>query len=83
MDLEKLMKLMGIKEIYIGGLATDYCVRFTAKDALKKGFKVKVLMDAIGGVDLKPGDSRKAIKEIVKSGAKKIKLADLKLKRSK
>jgi nicotinamidase/pyrazinamidase len=80
-DLEKILGIMGISEIYIGGLATDYCVRFTAKDALKKGFKVKILVDAIKGVNLKAGDSDKALKEIVKLGAKKIKLADLAAKR--
>ena len=75
--LFKLLKAMSIKEIYISGLATDYCVKFTAMDALKHGFKVKILMDAIKGVDLKPNDSRDAIKKITKMGAKKVKLADL------
>jgi nicotinamidase/pyrazinamidase len=69
--LEEILKRFGIKEIYIGGLATDYCVRFTAKDALKHGFKVKILMDAAKGVNLKPDDSQKAIKEIIRLGAKK------------
>lgn len=67
----KVLRNMGIKEIYIGGLATDYCVKWTAQDALRHGFKVKVLTDAVKGVDLKAGDSEKAIKRIVKRGAKK------------
>jgi nicotinamidase/pyrazinamidase len=67
----KVLRNMGIKEIYIGGLATDYCVKWTAQDALKRGFKVRVLTDAVKGVDLKAGDSEKAIKRIVKRGAKK------------
>jgi nicotinamidase/pyrazinamidase len=72
-----LLKILGVKELYIAGLATDYCVKFTSKDALKAGYKVKVLMDAVKGVDLKPGDSEKAIKEITKLGAKKATLKDI------
>ena len=67
-----LLKLLKVNELYICGLATDYCVRFSALDALKHGVKVKVLIDAIKGVDLKKGDSRKAIKEIIRKGAKTI-----------
>ena len=77
MGFAKLLGLMKITELYIGGLATDYCVKFTAFDALKQGYKVKVLIDAVKGVDLKSGDSQKAISQIVKKGAKKITLADL------
>ncbi|MBI5144855.1 MAG: bifunctional nicotinamidase/pyrazinamidase [Candidatus Omnitrophica bacterium] len=76
-DLVRLLKKLGIKEIYIGGLATDYCVKFTALEALKQGFKVKILLDAIQGVNLKPKDSEEAIKLILKKGAKKITLKDL------
>jgi len=76
-SLFKLLKRMTIKEIYIAGLATDYCVKFTALDALKQGFKVKILMDAIQGVNLKPDDAEKAIKEMVKKGAKKITIKSL------
>jgi len=67
-----LLKLLKVNELYICGLATDYCVRFSALDALKHGVKVKVLIDAIKGVDLKEGDSQKAIKEIIRKGAKTI-----------
>jgi nicotinamidase/pyrazinamidase len=69
---------LGVNELYIAGLATDYCVRFSARDALRRGFKVKILMDAIQGVNLKPRDCENAIKEMVKSGAKKITLKDIK-----
>jgi len=77
MAFPKLLKIFGVKEIYIAGLATDYCVRFSAHDAIKQGFKVKILTDAIKGVDLKPNDSRNAIKEMLKKGAKKITLKNL------
>lgn len=75
--LPKILKRLGVKEIYIAGLATDYCVKYTSIDALKAGFKVKILMDAIKGVNLKPNDSIEAIKEMVKRGARKVNLEDL------
>jgi nicotinamidase/pyrazinamidase len=72
-----LLQVLGIAELYIGGLATDYCVKFSVKDAIKNGFKVKLLADAIKGVNLKPRDSESAIKEMVKLGAKVIKVENL------
>lgn len=77
LGLAAILNRFGVKELYIAGLATDYCVRYSGLDALKQGFKVKVLMDAVKGVDLKKGDSERAIKEIVKRGAKKITLKNL------
>ena len=62
-----LLKDQDISTFYIGGIATDYCVRATCLDALKEGFDVYVLRDAIKGV--KPEDSRKAIEEITTQGA--------------
>lgn len=81
MGFLSILKLFGIKELYIAGLATDYCVKFSTHEALKQGFKVKLLTDAIKGVNLKPGDSEKAIKGMVKNGAKKITLKDIEGKR--
>jgi len=77
--LAKLLSLLGVKELYIAGLATDYCVRFSTRDALKQGFKVKILIDAVKGVNLKQKDSEKAIKEMVRLGAKKITLKNMKV----
>jgi len=79
-SLPKLLKLYGVQELYIAGLATDYCVRFSARDALKQGFKVKILTDAIKGVNLKVKDSENAIKEMVRRGAKKLALKNLEKK---
>jgi nicotinamidase/pyrazinamidase len=76
MSFLNLLKILVVKELYIGGLATDYCVKSSVLDALKFGFKVKLLMDAIKGVNLKPKDSEEAIKKMVKNGAKKITLED-------
>jgi nicotinamidase/pyrazinamidase len=63
----ELLDEMGIEELYISGIATDYCVRMTSLDAFDNGFAVHVLTDAIKGVD--KADSERAIDEIVaKSG---------------
>jgi nicotinamidase/pyrazinamidase len=69
--LANLLKIFGVTEIYIGGLATDYCVKYSALDALKDGLKVFILTDAIAGVNLQPEDSSVALEEMVSRGAKK------------
>jgi nicotinamidase/pyrazinamidase len=58
-----------VRHLYVGGLATDYCVRSTVLDALKAGFRVTVLVDAIAGVDVSAGDSEKAREEMRLAGA--------------
>ncbi|MDP3732215.1 MAG: bifunctional nicotinamidase/pyrazinamidase [Candidatus Omnitrophota bacterium] len=77
MSFLNLLKRLGVEEIYIAGLATDYCVKFSVVDALKERFKVKLLVDAIKGVNLKSEDSDEAIREMVGSGVKKITLKRL------
>jgi catechol 2,3-dioxygenase-like lactoylglutathione lyase family enzyme len=61
----------------VGGLATDYCVKCTVLDALKFGFQVRVLMDGIKGVNVKPKDSEMAIRQMMNRGAKKMTLTKL------
>src|SRR5262249_16061857 len=68
--LPAILAERGIRRLYVGGLATDYCVRATALDALREGFEVVVLTDAIGAVDLKPGDGDRAIDEMQSVGAR-------------
>jgi nicotinamidase/pyrazinamidase len=58
-----------IGHLYIGGLATDYCVKHSVLDALRLGFEVTVLADAIAGVDVQPGDSTRAIDDMRRAGA--------------
>jgi len=60
----------GIQELFIGGLATDYCVKATVLDARKHGLDITVLSDAIRGVDLKPGDVERALREMELAGAR-------------
>jgi nicotinamidase/pyrazinamidase len=76
-DFFELLKNSGIKELFVGGLATDYCVKSSVLDALKFGFKVRLLIDAIRGVNIKPEDSEQAIGEMVRGGAEKMTLEEL------
>jgi nicotinamidase/pyrazinamidase len=71
-EFPHLLHTFAIKELFVGGLATDYCVKWSVLDALKFGFKVMLLTDAIRGVNLKPKDSEAAIEEMVNLGAKKM-----------
>lgn len=70
--LSVFLKSLGTEELYVGGLATDYCVKATVVDALKHGFKTYLLADAVKGVNIKPQDSRIAIDEMTASGAQSI-----------
>jgi len=67
--LESLLRERGIRRIFVGGVATDYCVKNTAIGGLNLDFEVLVLEDAIKGVDVNPGDVEKAIEEMLDRGA--------------
>lgn len=77
--LAEVLRADGVTHFYIGGLATDYCVRQTSLDAIRDGFEVTVLTDAIKGVDLSPGDSERALEEIKSKGARITTLEDIDL----
>jgi nicotinamidase/pyrazinamidase len=66
------MKKFGVRRIFIAGLATDYCVLNSAKDALAGGYEVHVLADAVRAVDVNPGDRARAVEEMVRGGAKMV-----------
>jgi nicotinamidase/pyrazinamidase len=70
--LAELLRAGGVEQIYVGGLATDYCVKQTVLDGLKRGFDVIVLLDAIRGVDLVPGDATRALEAMHLAGARTI-----------
>lgn len=67
-DLEPLLRDKGIQRVVVVGLATDYCVKATALDAVEKGFATSVLTDAIRAVDLEAGDGERAITEMRTAG---------------
>ncbi len=68
-DLALQLQRLGVEEVWVGGLATDYCVKSTVLDARKQGFKVKAIKDAMRAVDLQPGDGERAIEEMRNAGA--------------
>lgn len=66
--LGSFLKEKEVEEVYVLGLALDYCVKFTALDALGLGFKTYLVEDACRGVDLNEGDVKKAVKEMKEQG---------------
>jgi nicotinamidase/pyrazinamidase len=68
-NLAEQLKKEGVEELWVGGLATDYCVKSTVLSAREKGFRVKAVKDAMRGVNLKPGDDERAIEEMRAAGA--------------
>jgi len=77
-NLDEYLKKAGVKRVFVGGLATEYCVKNTVLDALKYGFKVFLLEDAVKGIDVKLGDVEGAMKEMLEKGAEKIRLSNIK-----
>ncbi len=70
--LDAYLKSRGVKTLYIVGLATDYCVKYSVLDALSLGFQVLVVTDACRGVNVKKGDDKAALEEMKAAGAKLI-----------
>lgn len=58
-----------IDHLYVGGLATDYCVKHSVLDTLRSGIGVTVLTDAVRAVDVAEGDGERALKEMRQAGA--------------
>lgn len=68
-DLGLQLHRLGVQEIWVGGLTTDYCVKTTVLDGLKEGFRVKAIEDAMRPVELQPGDGERALEEMRAAGA--------------
>jgi nicotinamidase/pyrazinamidase len=68
-NLAELLRERGIDRVTVVGLATDYCVKHTALEALQEGFTVVVDTNAVRGVDVQPGDSERALAELRAAGA--------------
>ena len=68
-DLASRLRQLRCARVFIGGLATDYCVRASALDALAEGFEVVVLEDATRAVEVHPGDGQRALEEMAVRGA--------------
>jgi nicotinamidase/pyrazinamidase len=68
-DLAQMLRDRDVDEVYVCGLATDYCVRASAIDACREGFDVTVVEDAVRGVEVAEGDSQRALAEMREAGA--------------
>ena len=66
--LAELLRVLGVSKVIIGGLATDYCVKATALDARRNGFRVYLILDACRAVNINPGDGDKAVEEMKAAG---------------
>jgi nicotinamidase/pyrazinamidase len=67
-ELEQVLRERGIESVTVVGLATDYCVRHTALDALRAGFAVDVDESGARGIDVEPGDVQRALDEVRAAG---------------
>jgi nicotinamidase/pyrazinamidase len=69
-DLARILRDNDVDDVYVCGLATDYCVRASAIDACGEGFEVTVVEDAVRAVDVTPGDGDRALREMRAAGAR-------------
>jgi nicotinamidase/pyrazinamidase len=69
-DLAEILRARDVDEVYVCGLATDYCVRASAIDACREGFGVTVVEDAVRAVNVKEGDAQRAFADIRDAGAR-------------
>lgn len=75
--LAALLRERGVRRLFVGGLATDYCVLETVRDAVTQGYAVVLLMDAIRAVNVHPEDGAKAEAEMLRVGARPIRYEEL------
>lgn len=68
-ELDQRLRQAKVKRVFVGGLATDYCVLHTVRDALQRGFQTVLLQDAIRAVDVKAGDGERAVAQMLRLGA--------------
>ena len=80
--LGEWLKQKGVTEVFVCGLATDYCVKFTALDAVQFGFKTFLIEDASRGVGLRPDDVKNAIADMNRAGVVIVQSADIFIGRS-
>lgn len=75
--LAEFLKEKGVEEVYIMGLATDFCVKFSVLDAIQEGFRTNVVVDGCRGVNLAADDSANAFEEMKAKGARLIQSAEV------
>ena len=75
--LAHYLEQRGIKDIYLMGLALDYCVKYSALDAQHLGLNAHVILDGCRGIELEPGDIGRALDEMKRAGTVLLKSSDL------
>jgi len=75
--LGEWLKEKGVTHVFVCGLATDYCVKFTALDAAQAGFKTHLIEDASRGVNLQPDDVKNAVAEMKRAGVAVVQSGEL------
>jgi nicotinamidase/pyrazinamidase len=75
--LHEYLREQGVTDLYIAGLATDYCVKYTAHDARELGLRTYVIADACRGVNLSPDDSQQALDELRQRGVQVVSAAEV------
>lgn len=75
--LNELLRARGVRRLFVGGLATDYCVLNTVRDAAARGYAVVLLTDAIRAVNVRPDDGAKAEAEMRRLGARAARIEEL------
>lgn len=75
--LDATLRKLGIRRLFVGGLATDYCVAATVRDALRLGYPVFLLLDAIRAVDRHPEDGAVAVRTMLRQGAALLREAEV------
>jgi nicotinamidase/pyrazinamidase len=76
-NLDVCLRAQEVRRVFVGGLATDYCVLNTVRDACRLGYEVRLLADAIRAVNIEPGDGYKAENEMLRLGARPVTWPDL------
>lgn len=76
-ELDRVLRQAGVGRLFTGGLATDYCVLNTVRDALRLGYQTMLLQDAIRAVDVQPGDGERAIAQMLEQGATAVTLEQI------
>jgi nicotinamidase/pyrazinamidase len=75
--LGAILRERGAEDVYIAGVATDYCVKATALDAAALGFRAHVILDACRGIEAAPGDTQRGVEEMKRAGVDILESADL------
>lgn len=76
-SLAAALERQGVERLFVGGLATDYCVQSSVLDAAGRGLRPVLLLDAIRGIDVEPGDQARALDEMLRAGAATVTLETL------